>query len=563
MDRNAESHFSKLPNVDISRSKIVRINDRKTTFNTGELIPIYVDEALPGDTFSMRMASVVRMSTPIHPVMDNAYLDIYFFAVPNRLVWSHWKEFMGENTTTYWEVPTQYEIPQLTSPSGGWNAGTIADYLGLPIGKANLSVSALYTRSYALIVNEWFRDQNVQSPASITLGDTTTAGNNGSTYTTDLQKGGMPFKVAKYHDYFTSALPEPQKGPDVLLPLGDTAAVIGTGKTLGLTDGTLTDLGLANRYDSNAGARLAAAKTAAGTNAGSTVSQVISDNLKTLGVTTDPTKSGIIADLSTAQAATINEFRQALAVQRLYEKDARGGTRYTEIVKSHFGVTSPDARLQRPEYIGGKRIPINMTQVLQTSSTDSTSPQGNTAAFSQTNDDTVAWTKSFTEHSIILGLAVVRTQHTYQQGINRMFSRKKRTDYYWPELANIGEQAILNKEIYAQGSSVINASTGKAYDEEAFGYQEPWAEYRFKPSEITGQLRSTYSAPLDSWHYGDNYASLPVLGPDWIKETTANMDRTLAVQSSTAHQFIADFTFENTSVRPMPVYSIPGITGHH
>ena len=554
MNRNAESHFSVNPvNIDIQRSIFDRSTSLKTTFNTGKLVPIFVDEVLPGDTFNISTAMVVRMTTPIHPVMDIAYLDLYYFFVPNRLTWEHWKEFNGENSASAWEQLTEYEIPQITSPIGGWNKGTIADYMGLPIGVSGLSVSRLPYTAYFLIWNEWFRDQNLQDPCYINLDDTTLEGTNTGNYVTNAQLGGEPLPVNKYHDYFTSALPAPQKGPTIFLPLGDTAEVqvYGTGKTLGLTDGTKT--GAINAYGSS-GEIYAnnAINSQAGTQVANNSNQFTS--LKALGVSTDPTTSGLIgtANLQSATSATINQLRQAFQVQRLFEKDARGGTRYIEIIKSHFGVTSPDGRQQRPEYLGGKRIPITTQQVLQTSATNTTSPQGNTAAFSVTEDGDDTFTKSFTEHGLIIGLVCVRTQHTYQQGIERMWSRKRRFDYYWPALANIGEQAILNKEIYAQGTSA---------DEEAFGYQEAWAEYRYKPNRISGALRSTYAQSLDVWHYGDNYDEQPILSNTWIQETKVNLERTLAVQDE--DQFIADFYFKNICARPMPMYSIPGLIDHH
>lgn len=536
MDINAESRFAiNQTNLDIPRSKFDRSFRHRTTMNTGELIIIYADEAYPGDTVEITITSIIRSQTPIHPVMDNAYIDIYFFSIPRRLVWPHWKEFNGENTTSAWEQTTEYEIPQITAPAGGWQKGTLADYLGITTGVSGISIDACYGRSYALTVNEWFRDQNLQDPAYITLDETTTAGSNGNNYITDLQKLGKPFNVAKFHDYFTSALPEPQKGPSVLLPLGETAPVRNS------TD--LNNKFSPSWYEQN------------NTNA-TGYKRLNANNKNTNGGPTDngygqPLYVSLETDLSAATASTVNELRQAFAIQRLYEKDARGGTRYVEIIKSHFGVTSPDARMQRPEYIGGKRIPINMDQVLQTSASETgKTPQGNTAAFSLTADQSDMVRKSFTEHEIVLGLACIRTEHTYQQGINKIFSRRKRFDFYWAALANIGEQAILNKEIYAQGN---------AQDEEAFGYQEAWAELRYKPNINSGDFRTD----LASWHYGDIYSSLPILGPDWIKETPVNTDRTLAVTSSVANQYFADFAFKNYWTRPMPVASIPGLIDHH
>lgn len=555
---NSQSRFAVNPtNLDIRRSRFDRSTQHKTTFNAGDLIPIFVDEYLPGDTFSLDTALVCRMSTLIHPVMDNAYLDLFFFSVPYRLVWEHWEEFMGANKTTAWEQTVDYAIPQIKAPSGGWNSGTVADYMGIPINVSNLSVSALPFRAYSLIWNEWFRDENLQDPVLIPVDDATQTGVNSGAYVSAGYLGGPPLKVNKFHDYFTSALPEPQKGPDVSIPLGTVAPIYGDDSPIKF-------------YQSNVGPIELTTGSTAPSISGFGNASLYNASGQTLTAYSDlrfPLKSsgnsaGVYADLSEATAATINQLRQAFQIQRLYEKDARGGTRYTEVIRSHFNVVSPDARLQRPEYLGGKRIPINVDQVVQTSATSMNyqdgveyiQPQGNTAAYSLTSDSNSSFTKSFTEHGIIIGLACVRTEHTYQQGIERFWSRQDRFDFYWPVLANLGEQPIYNKEIYAQGSAV---------DSEVFGYQEAWADYRYKPSRISGELRSTYAQSLDTWHYGDDYSTLPILGPDWISETTENIDRTLAVQSSTSHQFIADFFFKNICVRPMPMYSIPGLIDHH
>ncbi len=542
MSRNLNSFFSENPaNLDISRSKFLRNQNVKTSFNAGDVIPFYIDEVLPGDTHSVDTSKVVRMTTLISPIMDNIYLDTYYFFVPARLVWKHWKQFMGENTESAWIPETKYTIPQITAPEGGWSVGTIADYLGIPTGVAGLSVSALPFRAYAMIMNEWFRDENLSDPVYFPDDDATVAGSNGDNYISDIYKGGKPFKAAKYHDYFTSCLPAPQKGPDVPLPLGDRADVITSPVTfVGKNSGTSYTLGPTDAID--VGKFTPVLTYNAGPNKG-----VLAEEFQY--------KDGsFYVDLSSATGTSINQLRQAFQVQRLYEKDARGGTRYTEIIKSHFGVSSPDARLQRPEYLGGSRIPVNIHQVVQNSSTDEKSPQGHTAAYSLTIDNHSDFTKSFTEHGFILGLMVARYDHTYQQGVERFWKRTLREDFYFPVFANLGEQAVKNGEIYAQGTDK---------DNEVFGYQEAWAEYRYKPNRISGEMRSTAPTSLDLWHLGDEYKQLPSLSDSWIREDKTNIDRCLAVGSSVSNQFIADIFIKNSSVRPMPLYSIPGLIDHH
>ena len=488
MNRNVESHFALNPtSIDINRSKFDRSSSVKTTFNVGQIIPFYVDEVLPGDTFKVKTSKVVRLQTLLTPIMDNIYLDTYYFFVPNRLVWNHWKEFMGENRDSAWIPSVEYSVPQLEAPSGGWNVGTIADYLGVPTGIDNISVNALPFRAVALIMDEWFRDENLQQPLLITKDDTTVTGSNGSSFVSDLAKGGKPYLAGKYRDYFTSCLPSPQKGPDVEIPVG----VQGKLPVVTLPDdvdpslfsftamgtGTEPDIAWPQNY-----------RIPQMTSSGA----VYSDNVVhtqrgsktpgtggTLAITPD-----VVADPATDRgsgngwwtvpsnlwaigngnlvAATINQLRLAFQIQKLYEKDARGGTRYIEILKSHFGVTSPDSRLQRPEYLGGNRIPININQIVQQSETDTT-PQGHVTGMSLTTDSHYDFERSFTEHGFVLGFCVARYDHTYQQGLDRMFSRKDRFDYYWPVFANIGEQAVLNKEIYLTGTST---------DDEVFGYQE-------------------------------------------------------------------------------------------
>lgn len=539
MSRNVESHFAELPTKEIGRSKLKRPCTYSTTMNAGYIVPIYRDEVLPGDTININMSSIVRMTTPIAPVMDNAWMDTYFFYVPNRLVWEHWEEFMGENKTDAWTQQIEYQIPSVKAPNGGWTKGTIADYFAVPQNVDNIELSALWFRAYALIYNEWFRNENVSEPAEINLGDETTTGSNGNDYVVDLQKGGMPARAVKYADYFTRALPEAQKGQPVYLPLGSTAPIVA-------------------HYDLPDSLQYPNADIPVGNTVG--FYEEVNGRFRAFGYdgnnwegnTNNGTRLGVEVDLSNAVSATVAQLRQAFAVQRLAEIDARSGTRYIEQIAAHFGINSPDARHQRPEYLGGKRTPINISEVVQQSSTDATSPQGNVAAMSKTIDSNDVFTWSATEHGMIIGLAVIRTEHTYQQGLDRILTRKQKLDYYFPELSNISEQYIKNKEIYAQGT---------AEDEEAFGYQEAWAEYRYGINHVTGELNSNYAQSLDVWTYADHYSQLPTLSSEWMLETDENVKRTLAIQ--TQDQFIANFYFDQTWTRPMPIYSIPGLTSWH
>lgn len=555
MNRNTESHFSLSPHVDISRSRFDRSASLKTSFNAGDVVPFFLEEVLPGDTFSVDTSKVVRMQTLLTPMMDNVYLDTYYFFVPNRLVWDHWKEFCGENTESAWIPATEYTMPQITSPVGkGWDVGTLADYFGIPTGVAGLSVSALPFRAYALIMNEWFRDQNLQDPLVVPTDDSTVAGVNTGTFVTDVAKGGKPFIAAKYHDYFTSALPSPQKGPDVTIP----AATSGQYPVVGLEathdPGGFGMFGRASLYS---GGSSYIKDGTFGTSAGQIKVFDTSDTpISSTGsapVGFEPTN--LWAQSSGGIGATINQLRLAFQIQKFYEQQARGGSRYTEVVRSFFGVTSPDARLQRPEYLGGNRVPINVNQIVQQSGTESSgTPQGTVVGQSLTTDKHSDFTKSFTEHGFIIGVMVARYDHTYQQGLNRLWSRKDKFDFYWPVFANIGEQAIKNKEIFAQG---------KDKDNEVFGYQEAWAEYRYKPNMVTGEMRSAYAQSLDVWHLADDYNSLPSLSDSWIREDKANIDRVLAVTSAVSNQFFADIYVKNYCTRPMPMYSVPGLIDHH
>ncbi len=567
MNRNTESHFSLLPRVDIQRSRFDRSASLKTSFNAGNIVPFFLEEVLPGDTFNVKTSRVVRMQTLLTPMMDNVYLDTYYFFVPNRLVWDHWKEFCGENTESAWIPETEYSIPQITAPAGGWQVGTLADYFGVPTGVSGLSVSALPFRAYALIMNEWFRDENLQDPLVVPTDDSTVAGVNTGTFVTDVAKGGLPYIACKYHDYFTSALPAPQKGPDVTIPVADAAtAYVYPASTLNpdlaarfntvqWVGSNGNPVSIPNNYRGilSSGFRF------------NTSGNVYTDETRifTEAVTGNDSAGSLVmpgnlvADFSgVGQAATINQLRLAFQIQKFYEKQARGGSRYTEVVRSFFGVTSPDARLQRPEYLGGNRTPINVNQVIQQSGTGESvdTPQGTVVGMSLTTDSHSDFTKSFTEHGFIIGVMVARYDHTYQQGLNRLWSRKDKFDYYWPVFANIGEQAIKNKEIYAQGNST---------DDEVFGYQEAWAEYRYKPNQVTGEMRSQYAQSLDVWHLADDYSKLPSLSAEWIQEDGKTIDRVLAVSSTVANQFFADIYVKNYCTRPMPMYSIPGLIDHH
>ena len=551
MSRNENTRFALNPtNLDIARSTFRRDHSVKLSFNVGDVIPFYVDEVLPGDTFQVKTSMVARLQTLLTPMMDNLYLDTYFYFVPNRIVWQHWRELMGENTQSAWIPKTEYSVPQVSAPPGGWSIGSIADYMGVPTGVPHLFVNALPFRAYALIMNEWFRDENLSDPLNIPVDDATLGGSNGTNYITDVVKGGMPFKAAKFHDYFTSALPAPQKGPDVSIPVsgGSNYPVqtlsqdIPGSPTAPLRVKTFDEMpynviGINKSTSPQPGSVWASQNTPSG-NADFFV----------------PTNLWAINDGSVS-AATINQLRMAFQVQKLYEKDARGGTRYIEILKSHFGVTSPDARLQRPEYLGGNRIPVNINQVVQNSATQTDgTPLGDTAAFSVTTDVHGDFIKSFVEHGFVIGVMVARYDHTYQQGLERFWSRRDRLDYYFPVFANIGEQPILNKEIYAQGTT---------QDDEVFGYQEAWADYRYKPSRVAGEMRSKAPTSLDVWHLADEYTTLPKLSDAWIREDKTNVDRVLAVTSAVSNQMFADLYIQCKATRPMPVYSIPGLIDHH
>lgn len=517
--------FGANPRADIQRSRFDRSSGLKTTFDSGYLVPIFADEALPGDTFSLQSTMFCRLATPIVPIMDNIFLETFFFAVPVRLLWDNWKKFNGEQRNP--SDPVDYLVPTIQAPASvGVAVGSLSDYIGIPTGIPDLKFSALWHRAYNLIWNEWFRDQNLQDSIA------TNTGNGPDSYSDYTLK-----RRNKRPDYFTSCLPFPQKGNSVQIPLGSQAPVRGisilASPSWNGVDGTALHESGANNW------------TVASSNGNR-----VTNGIYIRQDATNLTYPNVYADLSAATAANINTLRQAFQIQRLLERNARGGTRYTEILQAHFGVVSPDSRLQRPEYLGGSSTRIQINAVAQTSPTSGSNALGDLAAFGIAADRYHGFTKSFTEHMVIIGLANVRADLTYQQGLNRMFSRSTKYDFYWPALANIGEQAVLNKEIYAQGTTA---------DDNVFGYQERWGEYRYKPSVITGKFRSTYSTPLDMWHLSQKFTSLPTLNSTFIEDNPP-LSRAIAVPSEP--QFILDAYFALNCARPMPMWGIPGLIDH-
>lgn len=539
-DRNSESHFGHVEVPNIKRSMFPLLFRNVSTCNAGQIIPFLAySDILPGDTFKATTSAVIRMQTPLNPTMDDIFVDTYYFAIPHRLVWEHWKEFMGENKNSAWVSATTYQVPYLTAPTGGITSFTNSDYMGIPKGIAGIKFQALPMRALVLTYNTWLRNQNLIAPATEYVDDTNRTASN-----TTSELGGTPFTASKISDYFTTCLPEAQKGTATPIPLG-TSAIVKTATTNQDVTGW-TGLQLLNTLNGLPSSNTTWLATGASGN--------VVNSQTTTGGTGIFAPANLYADLTSATAATINALRLYFQIQKLKELGGRAGTRLFEVLKSEFGTAPSMSALQYPEYLGGKRQPLSVVQIAQTSSTDVTSPIGWTGALSHTAFSNEDFTKSFQEHTILLGLMVIRQYHTYQQGLHRMWSRLDKLDYYTPILAHLGEQPVYKKEIYATGTST---------DNDVFGYQERWGEYKYGQQIITGEMNSyTSGTTLDVWHYGDKYASVPTLAKNWIEETSSYIDRTLSVSSALANQFKFDIVTNIIATRPMPVYCTPGLIDH-
>lgn len=617
MNRNVESHFSLLPHASIQRSIFDRSSSHKTSFNAGRLIPFYVDEVLPGDTFDITTSKVIRAQTLLSPIMDDLYLDTYWFFVPNRLVWEHWEEFCGENKKGPWAQTVEYKIPKLLSPVGldasskevtyPFAPGTLADYFGLPVAsekptssnyekqprwdasilsddRRRLVPSTLPFRGYALICNHFFRDENLTSPLLVPLDDANQTGSNDDNDNlAAVACGGMPYKVAKYHDYFTSCLPAPQKGKEVKMPMTiDNPIPVVPIKGISLphtshaengvtlSQGNVDSSLLWTTVASGGGAWVVqdSGSPVAGNNlpmylrssvVGSSTSGDATWNLTTLksAGAAIPLNLAVTPDGAADLGFTINNFRLAVAMQSFLEALARGGSRYGEMIATIFGVQNPDARLQHPEYLGGNRIPLNVSQVSNTAQT-SQDPLGDVGAQSATSDVHSDFVKSFTEHGYLFGLCCVRYKHSYPQGLEKFWSRDTFTDFYNPKFANLGEVPVYQNEIY-NPSALFDSTAYPDSKVPVFGYQEIWADYRYKPDRVSGEMRPSFAQTLAYWHLSDNYAKAPTLSDEWIREDAAIVDRVLAVTSDVSNQFWADFYVQCKCTRAMPMYSIPAL----
>jgi hypothetical protein len=573
MNRNNERHFNQVPETHVSRTRFNRDQNILTTFDAGKLIPFYVDEVLPGDTFSVNTAAIIRMTTPKYPVFDDAYIDFYYFYCPNRILWDNFKRFMGEADDAPWMPTGTYKVPKLSIPAGK-NAdrpyeASICDYMGIPTKaiKANvenkMEVNALPFRAYVKIWNEFFRDQNIGNPATLITSDQdviySDANNNNDTETIlkEAYRGGRCLPVSRFHDYFSSCLPYPQRGPEV------TIALTGNAPVRAYTEKELTQrkIGVGffnNEYNTGVVNHTNIAFTNEGTkfsvnaNNGGNVAPKVGDSYVQPMSLDDANffNAWLGTDLSSIQATTINQLRQAFAVQHYYEALARGGSRYREQVRAIFGVSISDKTVQVPEYLGGGRYHVNINQIVQTSGQQGTNdtPIGETGAMSVTPINESSFTKSFEEHGFIIGVMCVRHNHSYQQGLERFWSRSDRLDYYFPQFANIGEQPVKKKEIMI---------TGTAEDEETFGYQEAWADYRMKPNRVSGKMRSNADGTLDFWHYADSYKEVPTLSQEWMNEGKSEIARTLIEQNEP--QFFGAIRVMNKTTRCMPLYSVPGL----